>query len=232
MIKNPYHDTAIYSCQLFRDFTDSEIKLIKTSFPSLSKIYDKGEIILNQGDYTRHVGIIIEGRLICCKYHYDGSSQLLQLLGRGDFIGLEAISSSYLTSPYTIISDDFSTVAVFPYIDFLASPEIDEKMKLHLMGNVLNIVADDIIRKMYKIDVLSKRTLQERVLTYLSIISEKKKSRTIDIGMTQEQFAYYLCVNRSVLSKELNKMKRNRLIDFKGSVYTINGSADTLSYED
>ena len=74
---------------------------------------------------------------------------------------------------------------------------------------------------MYKIDVLSKRTLQERVLTYLSVISEKKGKDTFDISMNQEQFAQYLCVNRSVLSKELNKMRQKGLIDYRKNWYTI-----------
>ena len=33
--------------------------------------------------------------------------------------------------------------------------------------------------------------------------------------MSREQMAQYLCVNRSALSNELNKMKREGLIDFK-----------------
>ena len=74
---------------------------------------------------------------------------------------------------------------------------------------------------MYKTDVLSRRTLRERVTTYLSIIREKRGSDTFDIGMTQEQFAQYLCVNRSALSKELNAMRREKLIDFRKTVYTI-----------
>ena len=83
------------------------------------------------------------------------------------------------------------------------------------------ILSDENIKIMYKVDVLSKRTIRERITTHLSIISEKRNSRTFDIGMTQEQFAQYLCINRSTLSKELNNMRREGLITFSGSRYTI-----------
>lgn len=221
-----YDLKTVYESHLLRGLTRDEADLVMDSFPFVFRTYDKGETIINQGDYVKEVGIITEGKITCSKYHYDGTYQLLQILGRGDSIGLEAISSSFLTSPYTIISDNFSIVAFFPYIRFLGSPGTADRLKLRILKNVLNIVADDNIRKMYKIDVLSRRRLRERVMAYLSIISEKKNSRTIDIGMTQEQFAHYLCVNRSVLSKELNDMKREKVIDFKGSVYTINGSTN------
>ncbi len=59
------------------------------------------------------------------------------------------------------------------------------------------------------------------MLTYLSIIREKKGRDTFDISMNQEQFAQYLCVNRSVLSKELNQMRNAGLIDYKKNRYTI-----------
>jgi CRP-like cAMP-binding protein len=74
---------------------------------------------------------------------------------------------------------------------------------------------------MYKIDVLSKRTLQEKILTYLSLIREKNCADTFEIDMNQEQLAQYLCVNRSVLSKELNLMRKNGLIQYQGKCYTV-----------
>ena len=83
------------------------------------------------------------------------------------------------------------------------------------------ILSDQNIKIMYKVDVLSKRTIRERIITYLSIISEKRNSHTFDIGMTQEQFAQYLCINRSTLSKELNDMRREGLISFYKTTYTI-----------
>lgn len=86
---------------------------------------------------------------------------------------------------------------------------------------MVNILSNENIRLMYKIDTLSKRSLRDRITTYLSIIREKRHVDTFDIGMTQEQFAQYLCVNRSVLSSELNKMRKEGLIDFTKSTYTV-----------
>jgi CRP-like cAMP-binding protein len=74
---------------------------------------------------------------------------------------------------------------------------------------------------MYKIDVISKRTLKERILTYLSIMKEKRDDSLIDIGMNQEEFAQYLCVNRSTLSTELNQMKKAGLIDYNKNSYRV-----------
>ena len=39
--------------------------------------------------------------------------------------------------------------------------------------------------------------------------------------MSREQMAQYLCVNRSALSNELNKMKREKIIDFEKDKFRI-----------
>lgn len=188
--------------------------------PSI-KTYQKKEVIIGQGDLVKQIGIIQEGRITGIKYHYDGSFQILRLLKPLGIIGLESVSSSFLTCPCALIAETYCSVVFFVYQDFFTSSQISETCKKIIWQNVINILADENIRMMYKVDTLSKRTLRERITTYLSIIMEKRGTNTFDIGMTQAQFAQYLCVNRSTLSKELNSMRKEKLIDFHKTVYTI-----------
>ena len=58
-------------------------------------------------------------------------------------------------------------------------------------------------------------------MTYLNIIREKRGTDTFDIYMNQSQFAQFLCVNRSVLSSELNWLREEGLIDYDKTCYTI-----------
>jgi CRP-like cAMP-binding protein len=49
----------------------------------------------------------------------------------------------------------------------------------------------------------------------------RRADQTVSIGMNQEEFANYLCVDRSSLSYELNLMKKEGVIDYKGKTYTL-----------
>lgn len=206
---------------LFQGLDKKEFRKIRAAFTPTVRTYEKQEIILRQGDTVGQVGILLEGRVTGVKYHHDGSSQLLKFLNPFDIIGLESAFSSFLTSPYMLIADNQCSILFFMYKKLFDSQEIPLSCKVQLLQNVIHVLSDENIRLMYKIDTLSKRTLRERILTYLSIMREKRGTDTFDIGMTQEQFALYLCVNRSVLSNELNKMRREKLIDFKKSTYTL-----------
>lgn len=163
----------------------------------------------------------MEGKVLSVKYHYDGTSQILQTFHNNDIIGLEAVSSTFFTSPSMLIAETDCIIAFFKYSDFFTNSKLSEVCKITLLQNMNKILSDENIKIMYKVDVLSKRTIRERIITYLSIISEKRNSRTFDIGMNQNQFAQYLCTNRSALSKELNDMKREGLISFSRTTYTI-----------
>ena len=82
-------------------------------------------------------------------------------------------------------------------------------------------LADESIRKMHKIEILAERGLRDRIIMYLDILRKKSGTNVVHVNMGREQLAQFLCVNRSALSNELNKMKREGLIDFRKNEFRI-----------
>lgn len=206
---------------LFKNIDDIDFDIICAETKPSAKFFSAGEPVQLQGDKVEKIGIIVEGRILSFKYHYDGSSQLLRTFHQNDIIGLEAVSSTFFTSPSMLTADTGCAVVFFRYSLFFSSHGISPSCKIILLQNITKILSDENIKITYKVDVLSKHTIRERILTHLSIISEKRGSHTFDIGMNQEQFAQYLCVNRSTLSRELNAMRREGLIRFSRTTYTL-----------
>ena len=79
------------------------------------------------------------------------------------------------------------------------------------------MLADENIKMMHKTELLAERGLRNRIMIYLRILQSKSGSERIDLRMSREQMAQYLCVNRSALSNELSKMKAEGIIDIRGS---------------
>jgi CRP-like cAMP-binding protein len=98
---------------------------------------------------------------------------------------------------------------------------LNVKERENILNNIINLLADENIRLTYKADVLSIKGMRERIMAHLSIMQEKRGKRSFDLGMNQEQFAQYLCVNRSALSKELNRLKAEGIIAYKNNSYTV-----------
>lgn len=207
--------------KIFQGLDGRELEKICDIVMPLEKAYAKNEIILNQGEPAQKIGILKRGSAISVKYHYDGNAQILRIYNQGEVFSLEAVNTSLSTSPVTVISQTDCEVVFIPYSKLLDSESVSDTVKKRIMTNAGEILSNELIRLAYKIDVLSKRTLRERIMTYLSLIRERNEGSTFDIGMNQEQFAQYLCVNRSVLSKELNIMRKSGLIDYKGNRFTL-----------
>ncbi|QOX64628.1 Crp/Fnr family transcriptional regulator [Anoxybacterium hadale] len=215
------HLVVLKRSQLFKGLSEDDIRLVRDfSMPSL-KEYDRNQVIIGQGDPVRKIGILCRGTVLSTKYHYNGETQILRIYKQGEVLALDAVNTTFLTSPVSLISQSECSVLFLSYQKLILSDKLSHSVKETILTNNSEILSNELVRLMYKIDVLSKRTLQERVLTYLSIIREKKGRDTFDISMNQEQFAQYLCVNRSVLSKELNQMRKKGLIDYKKNRYTL-----------
>lgn len=134
----------------------------------------------------------------------------------GEIIGLEAASSTFRTSPLTYTADTDVTVVMIEIASVLNCPLRDI-----ILENIIHLLSDISIRQMYKIQVISKHGLRDRIMAHLTIMQRKRNTEVFDIRMSQEQLAQYLCVNRSALSYELNKMKKEGIIDFKKSKFKI-----------
>lgn len=218
-------DKSIIKClensKLFRGLSVCDIATVCDLLTVTEKEYSKNDVIINQGEPVRKIGILKKGSIISVKYHYDGNAQILRIYHQGEVFSLEAVNTSLSTSPASLISRTDCEVIFIPYSKLMESEAVSDITKNRILSNAGEILGNELIRLTYKIDVLSKRTLRERIMTYLSLIKERSADSTFDIGMNQEQFAQYLCVNRSVLSKELNKMRKSGLIDYKGNRFTV-----------
>jgi CRP-like cAMP-binding protein len=213
--------SVLQNSKLFLGVDAGELARLVTAAAPAEKDYAKNQIIINQGEPVNKIGILKKGSTISVKYHHDGNAQILRIYNQGEVFSLDAVNTSLSTSPATLISQTDCEVVFIPYSKLLDSETVSDQIKERIMSNAGEILSNELIRLMYKIDVLSKRTLRERIMTYLSLIMERNTGETFDIGMNQEQFAQYLCVNRSVLSKELNKMRKSGIIDYKGSRFTV-----------
>ncbi|MDR1067916.1 MAG: Crp/Fnr family transcriptional regulator [Clostridiales Family XIII bacterium] len=207
--------------KLFKDFTDEEILHITRSVNMWRQRFGKNEFLTHQGQSVRNIGILTAGNLVEEKYHFDGRKQIIRVLTPHFIVKLESVTSSIRTSPTSIIANQAGSVLWMGYDDLIRSGPSSPKMAAKLSAHIARIISDESIKLMYKSDILSIRTVRGRVLAYLSIVSERRSDQTVSIGMNQEEFAHYLCVDRTSLSHELNLMRKEGVIDFKGKTYTI-----------
>lgn len=68
---------------------------------------------------------------------------------------------------------------------------------------------------------MAPKTIRGKILTYLSQQKKIAGSNTFSIPFTQTKLAHYLSVDRSALSNELSKLRREGIIDYQGTTYKL-----------
>ncbi|MBQ6583033.1 MAG: winged helix-turn-helix domain-containing protein [Mogibacterium sp.] len=63
-------------------------------------------------------------------------------------------------------------------------------------------------------------------------MDRRNRGEPFRIQMTHEQLARFLAVNRSVLSAELSKLRREGIIDYKGDAFQVLKRGEDVNLKD
>ena len=186
------------------------------SMDVVDRTYKRGETIIYEGDVVNRICIVKNGIVRADKNYSDGEVHILSFFDKESIFGLEITLSKRKTSPIDFIANESCQVV------FIALDSIDRSSYSIPIRMVLTeMLADENIRMIHKIEILAERGLRDRIMVYMHVLAKKAGSNKISIPMSREQLAQYLRVNRSALSNELSKMRQEGLIDFTRHDYTL-----------
>ena len=175
------------------------------------------------GDTPKQFGAVLTGQLHVVREDYDGNRSLIAVLTPGEVFAESLCYAGVQESPVTVIADQDSTILLFKFERILQSCTNCCPFHRKLIGNMLGIIAEKNIRLQIKMEILSSRSIRARMLRYIESFTTNK-GREITIPLNREELANFLCVERSALSHELMKMKKDGLIDYKKNTFILMGS--------
>ena len=86
---------------------------------------------------------------------------------------------------------------------------------------MLTITSDKINEKNERIEILTKKTIRDKLLEYFRIVSEKSGSRIIYLTLNYTELADYLAVDRCAMSRELKNLKEDGIIKTEQKKITL-----------
>lgn len=200
--------------KIFNSATEFECQAMMFCFKTRFKTFDKNQSIIKQGDKMEDIILILKGSGNVENVDSLGNISIVMQLKKGDVYGVE---SAYAGDEYykdSVIATDKSLV-LFMNKHRLINP-CENRCKRHdlVIKNLMRLVAESNIKLLDKLNHISKKTTREKLLSYLSSVSEKSKSNYFEIPFNITELANYLSVDRSAMSFELSKMKKEGLIDY------------------
>ena len=216
------------NCDLFAGISETDFICIYSAVRPTLRQYSKNEIVLNAGSESGILGILVTGRLVKMKVHGKGEEHLISVLGHKDLIGLEGAASSLRTNPFTIRAKEEAAVLTFDFDNIWGSDHLNKNIKFKLMQNAVCMLADENIRQLKRVEILSTDVLRKRVMTFLYAAQEASENNSFCVNMNQTELADFLCVNRSSLSSMLNQLKKEGILSFRRDCFTIHEHGSAL----
>jgi CRP-like cAMP-binding protein len=207
--------------RIFRDFSDDELALICDVTAPYYLEFKKDDMLVNQDDFFDKFGILESGTLQDIRYHIDGKTQLVRSHEQYSIINLEGVTSHKKTSPTYIKANMSGKIAWFLYEPLIKSDKMPLPLQRQIYENIAAYVADDSIRFINKLDVLSHKEAIDRIMVFLTILKRKSKNDHVDVGMNQVEFAKYLCMDKTTLNTALSKMRSQGLLTYRKTKFWI-----------
>ena len=211
----------VYDCFLFRVMEKEKVDSVVRRLDGRIRNYQKKEIVICEEDPVHEIGILLSGEICKVQYFPDGTEQMVQKLQKSYMVGLEIAVSLKKTSPYSMYASQPSTVYWFPVKYIEESGVLEESERIFLYQRIGHFLANEDIRKYRKIEILSSRSVREKIEKYLKIQKIRYQSDEFDIEFNREQLASYLGLNRSVLSHELKKMEKEGLLKVRKNHFIL-----------
>ena len=82
-----------------------------------------------------------------------------------------------------------------------------------LIFNLMKDLATKTILFHQRIEITSKRSTREKLLTYLAMQAKRVGSNSFDIAFDRQELADFLEVDRSGLSAEISKLRREGILE-------------------
>lgn len=197
---------------VFENISTLEQKKLLKSLEATYRNYSKGDIIPTfiNNDI---LGIIITGYIEITKEDYKGNRTIVDELEENKIIG----NSFYINlNELTIRAKENTTILYIDYDRIINFTNIYNKTYTEFLKNLLLLTQRILTTRNEKIEILSKRSIRDKLLEYLHTMSKKYGSKIIYLPFSYTDLADYLSVDRSALSRELNNLKNEGFIETKG----------------
>lgn len=207
--------------QLFKGMEIDETTRLLSELDSEVKSFNKGETILETGEINRKIALIIDGIIHITKLDYYGNLNIIAVVKPGELFGESYALSDNEKLGVSAVSETESRI-LFIDVEKFNDERITELsyFKIFYM-NLMHILANKNIQMSKKLDHLTKRSIREKIISYLSQVSIEKGSSNFEIPLNRQQMADYLCIDRSALSRELMSLKSDNYIDYHKNTFTL-----------
>ena len=207
--------------RLFQGIREHEIEARLTCLAAEERTYRKDAYIYRAGDVTGRLGVVMEGAVNIIKDDVWGNRKIIENIGGGQIFGETYACLKGEPLMVDVQASERSRILFMDVNRILTTCSSSCDFHNRLIRSLMYVLAGKNLMLTKKMDIITPKSLRERVMVYLSQESVKQGCRTVTVPFNRQQMADYLSVDRSALSAELSRMQRDGVISYEKNRFTI-----------
>ena len=181
----------------------------------------KGQAIMREGDPATHIGLVLSGAVQLVREDYYGNRSIVAHITPGQLFGETYACADVLSLPVSIVADMPSRVLLIECRRITTSCTSACAFHSRIIYNLLRIVAAKNLVFDQKIQITSQRTTREKLMAYLLNQAKLQGSNRFTIPYDRQGLADYLEVDRSGLSAEISKLRREGVLESEKNQFVL-----------
>lgn len=204
---------------LFNNITNANKEKILKSLEGNTLHFKKNNTILSNIKQDNIIGIILEGYIQIVKTDYNGNRTIIEDLYDNDIFSSKM--SNISNSEYSVTTKE-DTKLIIIYFNEILNNDLNTSYYNQFLKNLLYIMSDKMTNINNRIEILSNKTIRNKLLAYFKLMSKKNNSKVIYLPYTFIDLADYLGVDRSAMYRELKNLKEEGLITITNKKIILN----------
>ena len=184
------------------------------------KSFSKNEVITSYIRKRNQFCILISGNADLVRYDLNGNRTIIEHFTNNDIFG-EVFYSITTNNELLVEAKSKCEVLIYNYYDIHTKCTKNCKFHQSLSEYLPELILDKITDLNLRIELLTKRTTRDKLLSYFNLLSTKKLSKTFKIPFSLTDLADYLSVDRSAMMRELKLLKEENFIKKNGKEITL-----------
>ena len=193
---------------LFKNINTEDCKRMITCFNADIRRYKSGSCIANYDEYNDKIGIVLSGRAVMVRYDINGVRTIIDSLEEQSIFGAFFTFNISKRNTIEIVSETDCEIMFVRRSEITKRCEKACQCHSKVVENLLALMSEKTISLSERIEVLSQRSIEDKLISCLEIIEDKTPDgKTPQIPFSTTALSDYLCVNRSALQREISKLK-------------------------
>lgn len=215
-----FHKT-LESCPLFDGIRMEDLSAMLGCIGGRTVNAAKGHSVFREGDPATHVGMVLSGAVRMIRDDYYGNRSIVAHIGPSELFGETYACAGVQSLPISVVADEDSTVLLMDCSRITTTCSSACGFHNRIIFNLLRLVAEKNLVFDQKIQVTSKRTTREKLMTYLMNQAKLRGSNSFTIPYDRQELADYLEVDRSGLSAEISKLRREGILESEKNKFIL-----------